>query len=253
MKTLALINETKDIKEVLAEAIKYNRAVLEVLFVHEEEFFDLPELFRPEFEQDENIDKEAIKKEILATLNELKYQKDVAVFVYINDTYSRVESLIRDSDTLIVAKYNSSTEKLLDSKYRVLFLKNSKQDYQKVLVELALDGEDTQRIDFAKELFPNSNLTLIYDYNHFVTVNMYVVDPMMGLDNDPYLDEVLENENKKTFNQILKDTGLDGVFLEDAGEADNLVLYINNKADLAILKQRESDIMEKVIKDCLII
>lgn len=253
MKTLALINETKNIKEVLAEAIKYNGDVLEVLFVHEEEFFDLPDLFKPEFEQDENIDKNSIKKEILATLNELKYQENAAIFVYINDTYSRVESLVKDNDTLIVTKYNSATEELLDSKYKVLFLKDTKHDYQEVLVELALDGEDTQRIDFAKELFPNSNLTLIYDYNHFVTVNMYVVDPMMGLDNDPYLDEVLENENKKTFNQILKDTGLDGVFLEDAGEEDNLILYINNKTNLAILKQRDSDIMEKVIKDCLVI
>lgn len=253
MKTLALINETKDIKEVLAEAIKYNRAVLEVLFVHEEEFFDLPELFRPEFEQDENINKEAIKKEILATLNELKYQKDVAIFVYINDTYSRVESLVKDSDTLIVAKYNSSTEKLLDSKYRVMFLKNSKHDYQKVLVELALDGEDTQRIDFAKEMFPNSNLTLTYDYNHFVAVDMVTIDPMMGISNDPYLDEELKEENKKTFNQILKDTGLDGVFLEDAGEAESLIEYINSEVNLAILKQRDNDILEKVVKDCLFV
>ncbi len=253
MKTLALINETKNIKEILAEAIKYNDTVLEVLFVHEEDFFDLPDLFRPEFEQDENIDKESIKKEILQSLNDLNYKQDVAVFIYINDTFSRVESLVKDNKTLIVTKYNSATKELIDSEQKILFLKNPKHSYQEVSVELALDGEDMKRINFAKELFPNTNLTLIYDYNHFVTVNMSAVDPMMGLDNDPYLDEVLENENKKTFNQIVKDTGLDGVFLEDAGEADSLILHINNKADLAILKQRDDDIIGKLSKDSLLI
>ena len=253
MRTLALINETKDIKEVLAEAIKYNRAVLEVLFVHEEELFDLPELFKPEFEQDEIIDKEAIKKEILATLNELRYQEDVAIFVYINDTYSRVESLLKGSDALIVTKYNTPTKELLDSKYRVLFLKNSKHDYQKVLIELALDGEDEQRIEFAKELFPDKELILAYDYNHFIAINTLTVDPTVGLGYDPLLDETLREENKKAFEKILKDTGLNGVFLEDVGEADSLIKYINSEVDLAILKQRDNDIVENLIKECLVI
>ena len=253
MKTLALINETKDIQEVLAEATKYSNTVLEVLFVHEEEFFDLPDLFKPEFEQDENIDKSSIKKEILATLNELNYKDDAAIFVYINDSYSRVESLVKDNDTLIVTKYNSATEELLDSKYKVLFLKNIKHNYQKVLVELALDGEDKQRIDFAKELFPTKDLILAYDYNHFVAVDMLTIDPMIGINSDPYLDEELKEENRKTFNRILKESNLNGIFLEDTGVAESLIEYINNETDLAILKQRDSDIMEKVIKDCLVI
>jgi len=252
MKTLALINETKDIKEVLREAIKYNDAVLEVLFVHEEELFDLPDLFRPEFEQDENIDKNAIKKEILSTLNELNYKDEAAIFVYINDTYSRVETIIKDNKTLIVTKYNSATKELADTKHKILFLRNSKHNYQKVLVELALDGDDKQRIDFAKELFPNANLTLVYDYNHFVSVDMVTIDPMMGISNDPYLDEELKEENKKSFNRIVEDSGLNGIFLEDVGEAESLIEYINNEADLAIINERDSDIMDKVVKDCLV-
>jgi len=253
MRTLALINETKDIKEVLAEAIKYNRAVLEVLFVHEEGLFDLPELFKPEYEQDENIDKEAIKKEILNTLNELKYQEDVAVFVYYNDTYSRVENLLKSSDTLIVTKYNTSTKELLDSRYKILFLKKSMHNYQKVLVELALDGEDKQRIELAKELFPNKELILAYDYNHYIAIDTLSIDPTVGLGYDPLLDETVKKENKKAFNKILQDTSLNGVFLEDAGEVENLVKYINNEVDIAILKQIDSDIVENVSKDCLVI
>ena len=253
MKTLALVNEAKDIKGILVEAIKYNNATLEVLFVHEEELFDLPDLFKPEFEQDENIDKKAIKKEIIATLNELKYNEDTAIFIYINDTFSRVENLLKDNKTLIVTKYNSATRELLDSEYKTLFLKESEHNYRKVLVELALDGEDKQRVDFAKELFPNANLTLAYNYNHLIAVDMLTIDPMIGINSDPYLDEELKEENRKTFNKILKDTGLNGVFLEDVGEAESLIEYINNEADLAILKQRDSDLVEKVTKDCFVI
>ena len=251
MKTLALINETKDIKEILAEAIKYNDTVLEVLFVHEEEFFDLPNLFRPAFEEDKNIDKESIKKEILQSLNDMDYKQDVAVFVYINDTFSRVENLMKDNKTLIVTKYNGATKELLDSKHKTLFLKESEHNWQKVLVELALDGEDDQRIDFAKELFPNVDLTLAYNYKHFIAVDMVTIDPMMGINSDPYLDEELKEENRKTFNKILKESDLNGVFLEDIGEAESLIEYINSNVDLAILKQRDSDIVKKVVKDII--
>ncbi len=253
MKTLALINEIKDMEEILAEAIKFNNTVLEVLFVHEEEFFELPDLFKPKFEQDENIDKESIKKEILKNLANLNYKKDVAIFVYINDTFSRVESLVKDNKTLIVTKYNSATKELADSEEKILFLKRAQHNYQTILVELALDGEDNKRINFAKELFPNTNLILAYDYQHFITVDMSTVDPMMGMNSDPYLDEELKEQNKKTFNQILKESGLTGVFLEDTGVAESLIEYVNSEADLAILKQRDNDILKKIIKDCLFV
>ncbi len=254
MKTLAVINEIKDIHEVLKKAVGFAKeGVLEVLFVHEEGLFDLPDLFKPEFMEDESIDKEAVKKEIKKVLKELKYPKECAVFVYINDTASHVETLLKESKALIVTKYNTSTQKLAESSYDLLYLKEpAKESYKNIAIVANLTPKDSQLIEFAKSNFKDANLTLIYDYIYMIDMNLIAVDPLAGIDADPYLDEELKEASKKRFDSLTEGANLKGVFLEGV-DKENITDFINeNRFDLTIIEKIDTQLLEDLKSDVLV-
>jgi len=247
MKTLALINEVKDIKDILANSIKLLKdETLEVLFVHEEELFDLPDLFKPDFEpdfeKDDTIDKDAIKKEILKQLNGLKFSKDVAIFVKISDSVSQASALLKEQKSIIVTKLNDATIALQDSKYTV-FYASSQDSYKNIAINIKLDSDTQECIDFAKENFKDANITLVYDYINYVDITAVSVDPLLAPEFDPTLNTEVIEAQKNIFKDLAKKTGYDGVFLEDFSEESALSEYINdNGVDLLISCERDIDI-----------
>ncbi len=251
MKTLALINSTAEIKEVLQKATEFsNGDILEVLFVYEKGLFGLPDLFKPGFVKDESIDKEAIKKEIKTVLKELNYKNDVVIFIYIDGTISRVEAALKDKSALIVTKYNKTTAKLAEKNYDLLYLKNGGKNYEKIAIVLNLSPKDAQLIDFAKKRFKSSDLELVYDYLY--AIDTITIDPLVGINAEPYIDTELKEANKNRFNGIAQKENLKSAFLEGA-DSENLIEYINaNRYDLTLIETVDYEILDLLKSDVLI-
>ena len=255
MKTLAVINEIEDIRNILQKSIEFAKDdILEILFVHEEELFELPDLFRPDYLEDDNIDKDAIKKSIKTILKDLSYNKDVAIFVYINDTISRVEALLRGVSSFIVTKYNDATKGLADTQFKVLFLKEFAKIYKHIALNVELSDKDDELIGFAKRHFRDATIELIYNYIHITSADLMTIDPLIGISNDPFLDEELKDAHKDRFNTLLKKHQLNGIFLEDIENEEELIEYINkNSFDLAIIPSNNREIVSDINKDTLIV
>ncbi len=254
MKTLAVINSVQDIQEILKKALFFaQNGDIEILFVHEEKLFELPDLFKPKFMKDEQIDTKKIKDEIKKALKELKYQKECAIFVYINDTISHIETLLKENEALIVAKYNRYTQKLTESSYNLLYLKDaSKNEYKNIAIVTNLTPKDSQLIDFAKLKFKDSNLILLYDYIYMIDMNLIAVDPLIDIDADPYLDQELKETSKNRFDALAEGENLRGVFLEGV-DKENIADFINeNSYDLTIIEKIDTQLLEDLKSDVLI-
>ena len=254
MKTLALINEINDIKEILQKSLKFVKDdTLEVLFVHEEELFNLSKILKAQFFKDEKLDKEAIKEKIKQTLKELGYSKDAAILVYIGDTLSTIEDTQKDINPFIVTKYNKATRALAKSSFRVLFLKTNCDNYKNIVINVTLNDNDSKLIEFAKENFPDANIELVYDYIYIITTDIAVTDPLIGANLDVYLDEEVKSEYKKRFEELLKKYNLSGKFLEDLQNQEELITYINsNNFDLAIFVDDNRDLIDDTKIDSIV-
>ena len=243
MKTLSLVNQIEDAKEILQKAIEFAKDdILEVMFVHEDSIFSLPELFKPEFETDENIDKEKIKNEIKAILKELNYTKDVAIFVYVNDTISRVEATQSHINPLIVTKLNDATKELLHTNFNLLYTKNS--NYNHIAAVVKLDESDINVISFIKENLQKEPI-VFYDYQHNILIESAAIDPILTPTYDPSIDVELTKINKQNFEEFLKTNNLKGFFIEDYGEYKNLIDLLNCKSfDLLVTAIRDEKFLE---------
>lgn len=257
MITLAVINDIKDIEPILKRAIKCEGGILEVLYIHEESLFELPDLFKPKYLEDEQINKEEVKKKIKETLKSLNYTKDVAIFVYYNDTYSHVEHYLVDKEYLIITAYNEATKELYEDFKPICYLKNEYKEYRDILLAVALDGEDLDRINLIKKYFPNSNLTLLYDYIH---MNIIPTIPEFYGDFTSYtlinieIDEEIRKVKKEQFEELLNSTNLKGEFLEDISTYESLFIYLNNtKSDLIVLTSPYSEVVKDIKIDTFII
>jgi len=252
MKTLALINKIDDIKDILSKAVEIcKNDILEVMYVHEEEHFDLLDIFK--LDEDESINKDAIKKQIQEVLKELKYTKDVAILIYVNDTYSHVEATQKKVNPLIVTKLNEATEKLIESDFKILYLKNTSKEYKNIAIVVNLDDSDSRNIDFVLENFKDAKITLIYDYVHIVSLETIDMDPLIGAGYDPVVDEIVTSAKKHAFEELKNSYRLEGVFLEDFSIPDNLLFYLNENKnlDLLVSSYRDIDVLEHVKVDCL--
>jgi len=252
MKTLALINKIDDIKDILSKAVEIcKNDILEIMYVHEEEHFSLLDIFKSD--EDERINKDAIKKQIQEALKELKYTKDVAILIYVNDTYSHVEATQKKVNPLIVSKLNEATGKLIESDFKILYMKNSPKEYKNIAIVVNLDDSDSRNIDFVLENFKDAKITLIYDYVHIVSLETIDMDPLIGAGYDPVVDEVVTSAKKHAFEELKNSYKLEGVFLEDFNIPDNLMFYVNENKnlDLLVASYRDIDVLEHVKVDCL--
>lgn len=117
-KVVAVLNNIKALDIVLKRAISLSeekKAVLEVLFVHEEKIFGLPDFFRfKETPEKGVIDKDKIKKEIESKLTTLGSKQKHIVLVKIDDTVDRVLELTKGDEvsTIIMQSNDAITKKL---------------------------------------------------------------------------------------------------------------------------------------------
>jgi len=110
-KVLAVLNDTEALDIVLKKAISLSeekKAILEVLFVHEEKIFGLPDFFRfKETPEKDVADKDKIKKEIESKLTTLGSKQKHIVLVKIDATVDRVLELTKDDESTIIVLHNN--------------------------------------------------------------------------------------------------------------------------------------------------
>lgn len=117
-KVLAVLNDIEALDIVLKRAVSLSeekKVILEVLFVHEEKMFGLPDFFRFKETSEENlVDKDKIKKEIESKLTALGSKQEPIVLVQIDDTVDRVLELTKndESTTIVVQNHDVITKKL---------------------------------------------------------------------------------------------------------------------------------------------
>ncbi len=120
-KIVAVLNNIEALDIVLKKAVSLSeekKTILEVLFVHEEKIFGLPDFFRfKEVPEKDVADKDKITKEIESKLIALGSKEKHIVLVQIDDTVDRVLELTKgDISSIIVMQSNDAVTKKLAQK-----------------------------------------------------------------------------------------------------------------------------------------
>ena len=237
-KIIAVLNDFTMIDEVLGKtftfAQKYD-ATIEILYVHESPFFDIPDFFRSN-EDEMVVDKEKVKVSILKKIDTFNVEKIPVIFVKIDDTPDRVWALAReDTETFIITAYHESITQKLANKITqpILVLKQNRDKYQKMALVIDAGSLSSQCIETAKSYFPDIDIELFYDYR-------YIVDPGMeaGLQNV----QIIEDAQREAFEILKQESGLEGKFFIDGDflgtqmseylqEKDFDILYVCSHAD----------------------
>ncbi len=243
-KIIVVLNNFEKVDKILEKALKLStqkKAVLEVLYVHEEPLFSLPDYFRLEDNLgDDFIDKEKIKKEIKERLSKLGKSDECAILVFVDDTVDRVLTQTKEpNQTLIITVYEDKiTEKLVKkSDASFLVIKNNKKTYENIVMPVDLSENSLKCINLAKTIFVQSKIRLLHD-NHYVI-----------------LQEAKEKE-KELFEALKKETNLEGDTIQEyfVSEIDfveelyaiekHLAVFINtHDFDLTILYSHHRDFL----------
>ncbi len=253
-KVVAVLNDFEMADNILGKALKFSsqqNAILEVLYVHEESLFAVPDYFRSsEHINDNLIDKDKVRKELKERILKLGFEKDCAILVFIDDTLDRVLTQTKeDKETLILIEYHKEiTKKLIKKSHLpVLVIKNSATDYKNVVVPIDL-GENTDGcIDLANKLFPTATKRLLHDYRYVINTTIMDLDylgiPTTEPDFAEEINQKLKSSQVEKFEDLKKKTGLEGDFIEEKlSVEDDLTQFINEKHfNLTILCSRDED------------
>ncbi len=252
-KILVVIHDRDSIPTLLEKALllaKDKNFILEVLYVHEEALFDVPDYFRPQRLSDDGlIDKAKIKKEIVSQLKVVGAPDDVAVFVYINDTEERIHYITReDHNVLLVTAFHPKvTKKLVAHMDFPIVIIKTKNKFKHVIVPVDLSSHTDACIEQVREWFSQSAIELLYDFRYVVDISLMDIDYLGVPTAEPILDmqlnEQIREEQKSSFEALKKRSGLRGTFIEEEDSiVDDLSTFINKGGyDLAYVcaKKRE--------------
>ena len=212
-----------------------HQASVEILYVHESPLFEVPDYFLSK--KREGLDTEKVKDEIEAKVKELAPEIEVAIFVKIDDTADRIWALARNhTNTLVITAYHEKITQTIITKITqpVLVLKSETNTYEKLALLLNTNSNDIECVDDIKTHFNKSDIHLLYDYR-------YVIDPSMdvGLQNI----QLIEQAERKSFEEIKEKSGLDGEFFVDGSFlGDDLVQYVQAKrVDIVVACANEED------------
>jgi len=242
-RVLALINRADDIDRVLKKAVWFSKRydlVLEVLYVHEESLFDLPDFFKPEFIKDEKFDEEYVKDEIKRSLKSIPYEKDVAVFVRVNDTISQTLDLT-DEENLVIHGFVKDLSSKLAKKLNIplLIIKSDTQEYSKILMPVDLSEDSKECVNGAKDFFEGAKIRIVYDYRYPYEMMIPDVNFMDIPVYDPIFDKELNEELKKSeyerYYKFLEETRVDGDFIEGGMSIDEDLIEYASKRDFDLL------------------
>ena len=256
-KTIVLLNTTDNIKNALKKGVEFSKqhnTILEVLFVHEEPLFELPDIFTLKREEN-SLDKESIKKEINSQLLELSPNEKYAIFVYVDDTLHRLETIAKEpKETLVITPYQKEITPTLieETSYAFWVLKEAKE-YNKILLPTDLKEPTMKAINYALHIFEGSRLFLVHDHRYLVDtlavqadyLNVTPLTSPITIE----LNEEIKEAHQKEFENYLKEFGIEGEFIEANGEVDeDLIEYTKkNGFDLLFMYRNDEEMFSSSI------
>ena len=234
-KTIVLLNTVDNMENALQKGVDFSKqhnTILEVLFVHEEPFFELPDIFILNRE-DNSLDKESIKKEITKQLLAFNPNDKYAIFVYIDDTLDRLETIAKEQkETVVITPYQKEITPTLieETSYSFWVLKETKESYDKILLPTDLKEPTIKAINYALHIFKKSKLFLVHDHRYLMDTLVVQADYLnvtpLTSPITVELNEEIKEAHKKEFENYLKEFGIDGEFIEANGEVDaDLISY----------------------------
>jgi len=254
-RVVVLLNDFEKIDTLLERAINFSKehkTILEILYVHEESLFDIPDFFLSDEKINENkIDTAKIKEKIQTHLDAFNLSESHAILVYIDDTVNRLLTHLTDAEhTLIIATCNKELTPTLIAKtpYTFWIIKNDEvKEYNKILFTCDLGEESKKFIPMSQHLFSSSSIHLLYDYRYILeTIALredYLNVTPITLDVDVQLNEAKKANALEKFNAYKKEFNLEGTFIEGEGflEDDVSNFIKNDNFDLTIMYRKDED------------
>lgn len=254
-RVIVLLNDLENIDILLKRAVEFStkhEASLEILYVHEEPLFAVPDYFLSEESIEEGqLDKAKVKNEIQKHLEAFDANANHAILVYVDDTVDRLLNLAKEVEkSLVITNYHEHiTASLIEkTSYSYWINKGDKELYDNTVLPINLKEESKKCIELAQHVFPKSSLELVYDYRYLLDVlavredYLNVVPVTTGIDYE--LNEELKVQNEKTFEAYKKEFNVKGSFIEGEGLLhEDLIAYIQKENfDLTILYRSDEEL-----------
>jgi len=271
-KIIAVLNDFETADAVLSKALilsKEQDALLEIIFVHEESFFKLPDFFRfKESPPEEIVDKEKIREEVADKIAALGAKEGCPVLVFIDDTADRVLLQTKDEkEAIIVMSYHEKIAKDLIKKSHlpVLIIKNNTiDDYEKIVVPVDFSPASKESIVLAKALFQTKEIELVHDYRALYMEGFMDSEGFAELGAAVELTDIEKKAAEDNFEALLQEMQCKGYFItEKTSPKEDLSDFIQrNGNDLAVIGSNNAnklffdsvsfDLLETLLIDLLI-
>lgn len=254
-RVVVLLNELDNIDRVLEKAIKFSdthNTALEVLFVHEEPLFDMPDYFLSDKEiEDEKIDKVKITQKIEEHLEKFDVTQKIPILLFIDDTVDRTIVYGRENrDILFITNYHKSLSSDLIEKtpYSYWIVKNEHDSYNNIALPLDFTDDSEKVIEATKHIFPTTEIMMVHDYRYIIDTLIVQEDYMavapIDTSMDLELNEELKQQQLKSFEEYKEKFNIDGIFMEEDGALeDDLVNAIEqNSFDLTVIYHHKTNL-----------
>jgi hypothetical protein len=254
-RVVVILNEIEKIDNLLEKAVAFSnkhQTTLEVLFVHEEPLFKMPDYFLSDEKiSKERIDKNKIKKSIQEKLNALNPHKTVSVLVLVDDTLDQVIEYGKENkDILFITAYHEELNSKLLQKtpYSFWIVKNEIKSYSKILLPTDLNQKSIEVIKVTQHIFPNVQLGMVHDYRFTLDMTLIEDEHLRITPIVSTMDIEINKERKERqrvlFETYKQDFNIAGDFLEEnEGLEEDLVEYIQqNQAELIVMYPEEIEL-----------
>jgi hypothetical protein len=255
-RTVVVLNEIENIDNLLEKAVVFSnqhKTTLEVLFIHEEPLFQLPNIFLSDKKiSEERVNKKEIKEKIEQKLNALKITQTVSILLLIDDTFDHVREYGKNNkEILFIMPYHEELNRKLlhKSPYSFWIIKNEIQSYKEILLPIDMNNTSVEVIRLTQHTFPLVQLSIVHDYrftfldNSLIEDNHIKITPIVS-SMDIEMNKKQKERQKELFERYKRELNLKGDFLEEnRGLEEDLVEYIEkSEAELIVMYPEEIEL-----------
>ncbi len=227
------INDYEKADELISKAIdlaKEQEAFLEVIFVHEEKLFSLPDFLQSNKSVDkEKFDLEKMKNKLTQMIQNYSSKQEFVVFIEINDSLNHLQQRVQGHEkSLIIMSYYQDLCRSVISKIKLpfLILKHGFKSYVNVAIPVNVEDNSLPCIYNARAIFPKANMKLLYD--DVCTIGPLTIDASY-LELGVQETEKVELDATEAFKALQKKTGLKGVLISEYSTVvDDVSHYIKH-------------------------
>ncbi len=254
-RTVLLLNDFETIDNLLEKAIGFatkHQTTLEVLYVHEEPLFDIPDYFLSDDKiTDGKLDKEKIKEKINEHLLAHHQNDNHAILVYEDDTVNQVLHYAKEQkDIFFITAYHTDISEDLIKKtpHSFWIVKNDTNVYDKIVLPIDFTDNGKEVLKASKHIFTQNSITMVHDYRYLLDTFSVPIDyldtsPMISPDIIE-LNEKLKQERQEQFESYKKEFNVEGECIdEDLALDKDLIEYISKRDfDLIIMYHQEHEL-----------